>query len=68
MSHHLYPNHPLRGVCVATVGGSEWGGSESECKGCGLCIAIPKPLYCFIFEGGGTPRCVLPAFPLELLE
>lgn len=39
-------------------------GGESECKGCGLCLAIPKPLYHFTFEGGGTPRFVLPAFPL----
>lgn len=65
MSHHLYPNHPLRGVCGATVGGSEWGGVKVNARAVG--IAIPKPLYCFIFEGR-TPRCVLPAFALELLE
>lgn len=65
MSHHLYPNHPLRGVCVATVGGSELGGGvKVNARAVG--IAIPKPLY--VFEGGGTPRCVLPALPLELLE
>lgn len=66
MSHRLYPNHPLRGVCVATVG--EWGVKVNARAVGSVCIAIPKPRYRFIFEGGGTPRFVLLAFPLELLE
>lgn len=40
MSHHLYPNHPLRGVCGATVGGSEWGGVKVNARAVG--IAIPQ--------------------------